>query len=142
MDFNFSEDQLLFQQTVRDFLDGECTPGADPCAVGRRSPATTPELWVQLAELGIPGLLVPEAHDGMGLDETDSVLLFEEAGRAALAAPMVTTAAVAAPLLAELEDRPLAEKLARTHRPGRGHRRGRHMARAPSSRTPTSRTCC
>ena len=32
-------------------------------------------------------LLVPEAHDGMGMSEIDSVLLFEEAGRAALPEP-------------------------------------------------------
>jgi len=109
MDFNFSEDQLLFQQTVRDFLDGECTPERIRAQWDSES-GHDDELWVQLAELGIPGLLVPEAHDGMGLDETDAVLLFEEAGRAALAAPIVTTAAVAAPLLAALEDGPLAEK--------------------------------
>ena len=28
MDFTFDEDQLLFQKTVRDFLEGECTPDA------------------------------------------------------------------------------------------------------------------
>jgi alkylation response protein AidB-like acyl-CoA dehydrogenase len=38
----------------------------------------------------------------MGLDEVDAVLILEEAGRAALAEPVVATAAVGAPLLAEL----------------------------------------
>ena len=108
MDFNFSEDQLLFQQTVRAFLDGECTPERIRAQWDSESGHDT-KLWQQLAELGIPGLLVSEAQDGMGLDEVDAVLLFEEAGRAALAAPIVTTAAVAVPLLAALEDRVLAE---------------------------------
>jgi len=107
MDFNFSEDQLLFQQTVRDFLDGECTTERIRSQWESDS-GHDEKLWGQLAELGIPGLLVPEAQEGMGLDEVDAVLLFEEAGRAALAAPIVTTAAVAAPLLAALEDRALA----------------------------------
>ena len=38
----------------------------------------------------------------MGLDEIDFVLLLEEAGRAALPEPVIATAAVGAPLLAEL----------------------------------------
>jgi alkylation response protein AidB-like acyl-CoA dehydrogenase len=109
MDFNFSEDQLLFQRTVRDFLEGECTPERIR-AQWESDSGHDERLWTQLAELGVPGLLVPEAQDGMALDEVDAVLLFEEAGRAALAAPVVTTAAVAAPLLAALGDRALAEK--------------------------------
>jgi alkylation response protein AidB-like acyl-CoA dehydrogenase len=52
-------------------------------------------LWKQLAEVGLVGLLVPEAHEGMGLSEVDFVLLCEEVGRAALAEPVISTAAVA-----------------------------------------------
>ncbi len=107
MRFSFDEDQLLFQTSLRDFLAKECTPEGIRAgwAEGR---SHSPELWSQLAELGVTGLLVPEAHDGMGMSEIDSVLLFEEAGRAALPEPVVATAAVAAPLLAELGDAELA----------------------------------
>ena len=101
MDFTFNEDQLLFQKAVRDFLDGECTPEVVR-ALWEQERRHSPELWAKLAELGIPGLLVPEAHEGMGMDEIDSVLLFEEVGRAALPEPVVATAAVAVPLLVEL----------------------------------------
>jgi alkylation response protein AidB-like acyl-CoA dehydrogenase len=107
VDFTFDEDQLLFQKTVRDFLEGECTPDAVRAQWESES-GHSPGLWARLAELGIPGLLVPEEHEGMGLDEVDAVLLFEEMGRAALAEPVVETAAVAAPLLAELGDSELA----------------------------------
>ena len=51
----------------------------------------SPELWKALAELGVTGLLVPEAQGGMGMDERFLVLLHEEAGRAALAEPLVAT---------------------------------------------------
>jgi alkylation response protein AidB-like acyl-CoA dehydrogenase len=44
----------------------------------------------------------------MGMSEIDSVLLFEEAGRAALPEPLIATAAVAAPLLVELGNEALA----------------------------------
>ena len=109
MDFTFNEDQLLFQTTVRDFLANECTPEGIRAAwdEGR---SHTPALWGQLAELGVPGLLVPEDHHGMGMSEIDSVLLFEEAGRVALPEPVVSTAAVAAPLLVELGDAALAKQ--------------------------------
>ncbi|MFP6639051.1 MAG: acyl-CoA dehydrogenase family protein, partial [Myxococcota bacterium] len=50
------------------------------------------DFWMQLAEIGVPGLLVPEEADGLGLDERDLVLVLEETGRVALAEPVVTTA--------------------------------------------------
>ena len=98
MRFAFSDDQLLLQSTVRDFLKKECTPD-----VVRALWATEIDhdatLWSKLAELGVCGALVPDAQGGMGLDERDLVLLLEETGRAALPAPVVATAAVGAPLL-------------------------------------------
>ena len=101
MDFRFSEDQELLQTTVRDFLEKEVTP--DVVREGwETETGRSPALWKKLAEIGVPGLLVPEEHGGMGMDEVDFVLLVEEAGRAGLAEPVVGTAAVAAPLLREL----------------------------------------
>jgi alkylation response protein AidB-like acyl-CoA dehydrogenase len=101
MKFDFTEDQRLLQQTVRDFLTGECTPDAVR-ALWASETGRSRDLWKRLAEIGLVGVLVPEAHEGMGLSEVDSVLLHEEVGRAALAEPVIGTAAVAAPLIAEL----------------------------------------
>ncbi len=107
MDFNFSEDQLLLQQTVRDFLAGECSPEwireQWNTATGR-----SPEFWKQLAELGLAGLLIAEDRDGLGMDEVDLVLLLEETGRVGLAEPVVTNS-VATALLAEHPDSALAD---------------------------------
>jgi alkylation response protein AidB-like acyl-CoA dehydrogenase len=101
MRFEFSEDQQLLRSTVRDFLEGEC--GSDSVrALWETGTGRSPELWKKLAEVGLPGLLVPEAHEGMGMDEVDAVLLWEEVGRAGLAEPVTATAAVAPPLLGEL----------------------------------------
>jgi len=101
MRFDFTEDQRLLQQTVRDFLAGECTPDAIR-ALWATETGRSRALWKQLAEVGLVGLLVPDAHEGMGLSDVDFVLLCEEVGRAALAEPVIATAAVAAPLVAEL----------------------------------------
>src|SRR6185312_626632 len=93
-----SDDQLLLQSTVRDFLAKECTPEVVR-AIWASDTGHDVALWSKLAELGVPGALVPDAHGGMGFDERDLVLLLEETGRAALPAPVVATAAVGAPLL-------------------------------------------
>lgn len=103
MEFGFSEDQTLLQQTVRDFLEGECTAlhvrGLWETETGRST-----DFWSKLAEIGVPGLLVPEEHGGLGLDERDMVLVLEETGRAALAEPVIATAVVAAPTLVALAE--------------------------------------
>jgi alkylation response protein AidB-like acyl-CoA dehydrogenase len=108
MDFGFSEDQQLLQQTVRDFLEGECTPewvrGGWATETGR-----DPAFWSRLAEIGVPGLLVPEDCGGLGLDDVDAVLIFEEVGRAALAEPLLGSV-VGAALLRECGDAALRER--------------------------------
>jgi alkylation response protein AidB-like acyl-CoA dehydrogenase len=106
--FGFGEDHLLLQRTLRDFLAKE-HPADRVRELWQTGTGRSPALWGELAELGVPGLLVPEAHEGMGLDETYAVLLFEEAGRAALAEPLLPTA-VGARLLAEQRDAELAER--------------------------------
>lgn len=109
MRFCFTEDQLLLQSTVRDFLDAECTP--EHCRALWETPTgRSAEFWSSFAQVGVPGLLVPESHEGMGLDEIDLVLLLEESGRAGLPEPVVSTAAVGVPLLCGLDSEPLRER--------------------------------
>ena len=101
MDFTFTEDQLLFQSSVRDFLTAEVTPerirASWASATGR-----DPALWQQLVELGLVGLTVPAEHGGLGMSELDFVLLAQECGYVALPEPLVHTALVAAPLLRDI----------------------------------------
>jgi len=101
MDFRHGDDPLLLQATVRDFLAKECAPEVVR-AIWDSGTGRSPALWKKLAEIGVTGLLVPEAHGGLGFDETTLVLLLEEAGRAALPEPVIGTSAVAVPLLREL----------------------------------------
>lgn len=103
MRFAFSDDQLLLASTVRDFFAKECT-AETVRALWATESGQDASLWGKLAEMGVLGVLVPDAHGGMGLDERDLVLLLEEAGRAALPLPLVPTAAVAAPLLRDAGD--------------------------------------
>lgn len=109
MDFRFDEDQLRFQESVRSMLAGEC-PAERLRELAGTDTARSPDLWRKLAELGLTGLLVPEADGGLGLGAVDAVLALEETGRAALAEPLVDTAYVAAPLLARLGDHAIAKQ--------------------------------
>ncbi|MET0592871.1 MAG: acyl-CoA dehydrogenase family protein, partial [Polyangiaceae bacterium] len=107
MRFAFSDDQKAFRDTLRGLLDKECTTEVVRRAWDQATSGRSPSLWGKLAELGIIGLTVPEAHGGLGLREIDLVLLLEECGRAALAEPILETTAVGALLLAEVAGAPL-----------------------------------
>ncbi|MEM9255522.1 MAG: acyl-CoA dehydrogenase family protein [Pseudomonadota bacterium] len=112
MDFTFTEDQLLFQQSVKDFLVNEVTPerirNTWETENGRDE-----ALWGQLAELGLTGITVPEAHGGLGMNEVDFVLLAQECGYVALPEPLVHCALVAVPTLCNLGGDLAAEWLPR-----------------------------
>jgi len=104
MDFTFTEDQQLFCDSVKDFLQAEVTPESLreswESETGRNN-----ELWQQMVELGLTAMLVPEAHGGLGMNELDFTLLAQECGRVALAEPLVETALVVTPLLSALAEK-------------------------------------
>ncbi|MGI5130001.1 acyl-CoA dehydrogenase family protein [Pseudonocardia sp. CA-107938] len=62
------------------------------------------ELWSALAELGLLGLAVPEELGGSGGGVTELCVLAEQVGAALPAVPFAGTAAVAAVLVAGLDD--------------------------------------
>ena len=86
MRFQFTEDQVLFRDAVRELLEKEC-PAAHVRAMWESASGRSPELWDKLVRMGVVGLTVPEEHGGLGLDEVDLVLILEETGRAAVPDP-------------------------------------------------------
>jgi alkylation response protein AidB-like acyl-CoA dehydrogenase len=113
MDFTFTEDQLLFQQSVRDFLTNEVSPEKIR-ELWETESGRSAQLWAQLAELGLTGMTVPEAFGGLGMTPLDFVLLAQEAGYVALPEPLVHTVLVAVPtLLASGDDALQAQYLAK-----------------------------
>jgi alkylation response protein AidB-like acyl-CoA dehydrogenase len=99
--FGFDDDQLAFRDAVRDLLDKECSAEVVRAAWDAPAGELDRGVWNQLDEMGVLATLVAEDHGGLGLDERSLVLVLEETGRAGLPHPVVETAAVAAPLLAE-----------------------------------------
>jgi alkylation response protein AidB-like acyl-CoA dehydrogenase len=112
MHFAFSDDQLLFRDTVRDFLANECPP-EQVRAAWENDTGRIPGLWAKLAEMGVVGLTAPEAAGGLGMDDVDLVLLLEEAGRAVLPEPLAEQTAVAIPTLRDHGGEPGAGWLAK-----------------------------
>ena len=99
MRFSFTEDQRLFASTLRDLLSKEC-PATRVRAAWDDGTGHAPDVWAQLAALGLLGLLVPEGDGGGGGDEIDLVLLLIELGRAGVPGPVLEHAAIVAPALA------------------------------------------
>ena len=113
MDFTFTEDQLLFQQSVRDFFTKEVSPEKIR-ELWQTESGRSEQLWAQLADLGLTGMTVPEAFGGLGMSALDFVLLAQEAGYVALPEPLVHTVLVAVPtLLASGDDALQAQWLAK-----------------------------
>jgi alkylation response protein AidB-like acyl-CoA dehydrogenase len=96
--FAFTDDQLAFRDAVRELLERECSP-AHVRAAWTNETGRVPGLWDQLAEMGVVGMLVPEARGGLGMTMADLVLILEETGRCAVPEPIVQTAAFGADLV-------------------------------------------
>jgi len=98
MDFGLNENQVMLRDSAREFFAGEC-----PIAFVRRAAesatAHDPSLWARLAGQGYTGIIVDEAHGGVGLGIVELALLMEEAGRALLPGPLLSTVAMAGAVL-------------------------------------------
>ncbi len=75
MNFDFTEDQLMIQQTAREFAQSEIAPSA----VERDKNAVFPyEIVKKLGELGFMGMMVSPEYDGAGMDTVSYVLAMIE----------------------------------------------------------------
>src|SRR5437867_8710423 len=99
MDFGLSDDQLLLKDTIRRYLESEC-PTTRVRAVMESETGHDPALWQGLADLGVPGLAIPTAHGGSGLELLDLALAAEELGGACTPGPFLACAMAAGALAA------------------------------------------
>jgi alkylation response protein AidB-like acyl-CoA dehydrogenase len=103
MDFTFNDDQVLLVDSVRKFLMNEVSPELIR-ELWTRPTGRSRELWSLLAAQGLTGLSVPQESGGMGMNDTDWVLIAQECGYHALPEPLLDTAWVGAGLLATLPE--------------------------------------
>jgi alkylation response protein AidB-like acyl-CoA dehydrogenase len=89
MDFDFTDDQEQLRDAVRKWVD----KGYD--FERRRGIAKaggfSREAYGQIAELGLCGLYIPEANDGLGMGPVEGMVVMEELGRGIVAEPFAQT---------------------------------------------------
>ena len=75
MNFDFTEDQLMIQESARDFAQNEIAPTAVKRDINAEFPA---EIIQKLGELGFLGMMVSPDYGGAGLDTVSYVLAMIE----------------------------------------------------------------
>lgn len=96
-----SDDRVALIESVRRLLADRCTE-ADVRRIMDSESGHDPDLWRALADLGVVGLVAPEASGGAGLSAVELELVMEEAGAALLPAPLISTA-IATVLVPDLD---------------------------------------
>jgi len=79
MDFDFSEEQYSFRNSVRAFLNSR--EDVFTFSSPRLTQLEKNEIWSTLTDLGTFSALVPEKYGGLGLTFVDVALVLEEFGR-------------------------------------------------------------
>ena len=97
MEFGLSQDQLLLDDSVRKYLSSEVSIDVvRKIASGEQSDS---DIWRGLAEMGLAGIIIPEAHGGAELGMLDAVAIAEALGYAACPGPFLSAAVMSAHLL-------------------------------------------
>jgi alkylation response protein AidB-like acyl-CoA dehydrogenase len=102
MDFEFTDDQLSLRDAVARWVErGFSFERRHGIA---KKGGHTRDVYRELAELGLTGLHVSEAHGGMGFGAVEAMVVMEELGRGLVNAPYAAGALVAPALLAAAPD--------------------------------------
>jgi len=90
MDLDFTEEQVMFRTTARDFMAREC-PSTLVRELEESERGYSPELWRKVADLGWLGLTFPEKYGGISGNCLDLAILYDEMGRALFSSPHLPT---------------------------------------------------
>ena len=97
MDFEFSDEQEQLRDAVRRWVDKGF--GFERRHALAKAGGKTREVLGEVNDLGLAGLVVPEAHGGMGFGAVEAMVVMEELGRGLVNAPYAQAALVAPTLL-------------------------------------------
>lgn len=101
MNFELTEERQMLQDTLRRFLRERYDTGTRNKILTSEK-GMSPEIWADLAELGVIGALFTEDKGGFGGLGFDIAVVFEELGRAGVVEPVLDTAVLAGGLIADL----------------------------------------
>ncbi len=94
MEFALSDEQVMLQDAIARTLDRVC-PLERVRQAAADGESRAADVWAALAELGVPGLMIPEEHGGAGLTLLDAALAAEMLGRSVAPVPFVASAVMA-----------------------------------------------
>lgn len=77
----FSEEQKMMAQACQDFIETEIHPNAERID-SMQEPDLVPNIFKKAGELGLLGISVPEAYNGMGMNFNTSMLIADIVGAA------------------------------------------------------------
>lgn len=98
MDFDFTEDQDSLRDAVRTWVDRG--HGFERRHALAKAGGASRAVYSELAELGLTGLVIPEAHGGTGFGAVEAMVVSEELGRGLVSAPYAPAALMTPALLA------------------------------------------
>ncbi len=98
MDFDFSDEQKMFQEQVRRALDTACPPREVRRILESEVPFSD-DAWDALVAIGATAAAIPEAYGGLGLGYYELCLAALEAGRALAPTPLGSSIFLAAEML-------------------------------------------
>ncbi len=79
MDFSLTDEQKLFQKTIREFCEKEIKPISDKIDKEEYFPE---ELYTKMGRMGLMGMTVPQKYGGAGIDRVSYMIALEEISRA------------------------------------------------------------
>jgi alkylation response protein AidB-like acyl-CoA dehydrogenase len=78
LNFEFTEEQEMFRDTIRDFAANEVEPLIEEYEAKEDFPK---ELFLKLGEMGFLGIVFPEEYGGVGMDKITDCIFSEEMGK-------------------------------------------------------------
>lgn len=93
MNFSLDEDHIALRDAAASFLDKEVDLSLLLTHGRTVQDSNYDGLWKKIVELGWPGIVIPEAFGGLGMDYIDLVMIIGEMGRTLAPAPLFGTLA-------------------------------------------------
>ena len=104
MDFTFSEEQQMLQETTRRFMEKDYSFETRRRIKEKSARGFSPEVWQGFADLGLLALNVPEADGGLGGSPIDTMLVMTAMGEGLVLEPYLASAVIATKTVAMLGD--------------------------------------
>ena len=99
MDFNFSPEQEQLRDTVNRLIEREYEFNKQRHAIINSPEGYSEKVWASMAEIGMLGIGIDEAHGGFGGNAVDTMIVMDALGRGLVVEPYLSTVVLGANLI-------------------------------------------